>query len=103
MNPVSHYLPKPEDDIRELTETWGDRLERMTKPGRLGLLLALSSKVYACKTGVYAEDRYGLNEAAEDSLGDPSHESHEELPNVLQTLEEISSDDAFKLIAFLSQ
>jgi hypothetical protein len=103
MNPVSHYLPNPEDDITELTGTYGDRLERMTEAGRLGLLLALSSKVYACKTGVYAEDMYGLNEAAEDCIGDPSHEAHEDLPDVLLILEDISSDDAFKLIAFLSQ
>ncbi|KAM3091146.1 hypothetical protein ACKFKG_26835 [Phormidesmis sp. 146-35] len=103
MNPVTHYLDIIEDDITELIGTYGDRLERMTAPGRLGLLLALSSKVYACKTGVYAEAMYGLTDAAEDSLGDPSDESHEELPDVLQTLEDISSDDALRLIAFLSQ
>ncbi|KAM3092696.1 hypothetical protein ACKFKF_30835 [Phormidesmis sp. 146-12] len=103
MNPVNHYFDTLEDDIAELIGTYGDRLERMIEASRYGLLLALSSKVYACKTGVYAEDLYGLTEAAEDCLGDVSHEAHEDLPDILQTLEDISSDDAFRLIAFLSQ
>lgn len=101
MKPIGYFCNNS-PAIADLIGDFGDRLELMNKAGRHGLRLALAGKVYGFECDIYSS-AVPLSDIAEDVLGDPGHESHPELPDVLATLDDITSAEALKLIAFLSQ
>jgi hypothetical protein len=88
--------------VAALTEDWCDDLGLLSDETKYGLLLALAGKIYAIQAGC-VEPSYTLSQVAEDVLGDPSHESHADLPGILEILDDIPSAEALRFIAFLSQ
>ena len=98
MQPILYFCNKT-PAITDLIGDFGDRLQLMNKAGRHGLRLALAGKVYGFECDIYSSAVL-LSDIAEDVLGDPGHDSHPELPDVLAILDKISSTEALKLIAF---